>query len=57
MLTTHKVESIAEGLYKVPADASLRQGFMEKGLGRAKLFSWEKAAQEHIKVFEEVLSL
>jgi len=52
----HKVESIAEGLYKVLTDASLRQSLMEKGLERTRLFSWEKSAKEHIKVFEEVLN-
>jgi len=51
------VESIAEGMYKVLSDDSLRQSLIEKGLERAKLFSWEKSAKEHLKVFEEVLSL
>jgi hypothetical protein len=30
---------------------------IEEGLERAKLFRWEKAAKEHLKVFGEVLSL
>jgi glycosyltransferase involved in cell wall biosynthesis len=50
------IEGIAEGIHKVLTDEPLRQSMMEKGLERAKLFSWEKAAKEHIKVFEEVLS-
>jgi glycosyltransferase involved in cell wall biosynthesis len=40
----------------VLTDVALRQSLIEKGLERAKLFSWKKSAQEHIKVFEEVLS-
>jgi len=51
----YSVESIAEGIYKVLTDEGLMQGLIQKGLERAKLFSWEKAAKEHIKVFEEVL--
>ncbi len=51
----YSVESIAEGIYKVLTDEGLRQGLIQKGIERARLFSWEKSAKEHIKVFEEVL--
>jgi glycosyltransferase involved in cell wall biosynthesis len=47
-------ESIAEGIYQVLTDGSLRQSLIQKGLERAALFSWEKSAREHLKVFEEV---
>jgi len=50
----YDVESIAEGMYKVLTDEDLRRSLIEKGLERAKLFSWEKSAKEHLKVFEEV---
>jgi glycosyltransferase involved in cell wall biosynthesis len=39
----------------VLTDEPLRQSLIEKGLERARLFSWGKSAKEHIKVFEEVL--
>lgn len=52
----YSVESIAEGMYKVLTDEFLRQNLIKKGLERAKLFSWEKSAKEHIRVFEEVLN-
>jgi len=52
----YNVESIAEGIHKVLTDEFLRQSMIEKGLERAKLFSWEKSAREHIKVFEDILS-
>ncbi len=51
------VESIAEGIYQVLTDESLRQSLIQKGLERAALFSWEKSAREHLKVFEETLSM
>ena len=51
---TH-VESIAEGICRVLADEDLRQGLIQKGLERAKLFSWERTAEEHLKLFEEAL--
>lgn len=50
----YDVESIAEGIYKVLTDEDLRRSLIEKGLERAKLFSWEKCAKEHLEVFEEV---
>jgi glycosyltransferase involved in cell wall biosynthesis len=49
------IESIVEGMYKVLTDEDLRQNLIQKGLQRAKLFSWEKSAREHIRVFEELL--
>jgi glycosyltransferase involved in cell wall biosynthesis len=52
----HDVESIAGGIHRVLTDEALRQGLIEKGLERSRLFSWEKSAREHIEVFEEVLS-
>ena len=48
-------ESIAGGIEKVLGDEELRQNMIERGFERAKLFSWEKAAKEHLKVFEEVV--
>lgn len=52
----YNVESIADGIYKVLTNETLRQGMIQKGIERAKLFSWEKSAEEHLKVFEEVLN-
>jgi glycosyltransferase involved in cell wall biosynthesis len=53
----YDVESIAEGMHKVLMDGAMRRNLIEKGLERVKLFSWEKAAKEHLEVFEEVVSL
>ncbi len=39
----------------VLGDEKLQQDMMGKGLKRAKQFTWEKAAQEHMKVFREML--
>jgi glycosyltransferase involved in cell wall biosynthesis len=43
-------------MHTVLTDETLRQNLIKKGRERARLFSWEKSAKEHIKVFEEVLS-
>lgn len=51
----YDTESIAEGIYKILRDRNLRATLIQKGLERAKLFSWQKAAKEVLEVFEEVL--
>ena len=48
-------ESIAEGMHKILDDESLRQSMIQRGLERARLFSWEKSAAEHLKLFDEIL--
>lgn len=52
----YSVESIADGIYKVLTDNNLRQALIRRGLEQVKLFSWEKSAREHLKLFEEVLN-
>ena len=50
------MESIAKGIHEVLKDEALRRSLIEKGIERAKLFSWEKSAKEHLEVFKEILS-
>jgi glycosyltransferase involved in cell wall biosynthesis len=52
----YSVENIAEGIQRILTDEGLRQSLIKKGLERAKLFSWENAAREHLEVFEKVLN-
>ncbi len=47
-----EVESIKAGLLQMDQDVMLRKQLTEKGLERAKLFSWDKAAQEIGKLLE-----
>ncbi|MCH6581206.1 MAG: hypothetical protein IH802_12725 [Nitrospinae bacterium] len=49
-------ESIADGIYQVATNSTLRETLIQKGLKRAKLFTWEETGKKHIKVFEEILS-
>ncbi len=49
-------ESITDGIIKVLTDRDLREGLIRKGLERAKLLTWERSAEEHIKVFEGILN-
>ena len=51
----NNVDSIAGGIYKVVTDQNLRNTLIQRGLERAKLFSWEKAAKRVLDIFEAVL--
>ena len=46
---------ITQGMNRVLNDETLRKSLIMKGLERSKLFSWEKSAKEHLKVFEEIM--
>lgn len=50
------VKSMVEGLISMIANENLRKNFIDKGLIRAKFFSWKKCAQETVKVYRKVLS-
>lgn len=49
------IEDIKEKMEMILCDEMLQKEGIQKGLQRAKEFSWEKSADEHIKIFEEVL--
>jgi glycosyltransferase involved in cell wall biosynthesis len=47
------VSDLVEGLLKILENDKLRSSLREKGLGRAKQFSWEKCARETLKWLKE----
>ncbi len=48
-------EAIAFGVKRIYEDNSYRNSLIEKGLARAKLFTWEKTAEKIAAVYEESL--
>jgi glycosyltransferase involved in cell wall biosynthesis len=50
------VGSIVDGLTELLSDRHLRDELVRKGLERAKQFTWQRSAREHIKVFEALLA-
>jgi len=48
------VEDIAAGMLTVLSDAALRAGMIERGLERARAFSWEKCAKQVLEVFDSL---
>ena len=51
----YDIEDIKEKIKLVLDDEELPKHMIKEGLKRAKIFSWEKSAQEYILVFKEVL--
>jgi len=46
-------EQIAESMYKIISDQELRNDLINKGYENIKRFSWQKCAQETLKVLVE----
>ena len=57
MIDPNDVEALAREMARVLADEKLRKEMSEKGLARAKLFTWEKCARETLKVYEEIAGI
>jgi glycosyltransferase involved in cell wall biosynthesis len=51
----YDVGDIKEKMEMVLDDEKLQTEMIEKGLERAKQFTWEKSAKKHLEVFKEVL--
>ncbi|MGD0352430.1 MAG: glycosyltransferase family 1 protein [Dehalococcoidia bacterium] len=56
LVDPYNVDEIAEAIYKVVSDGKLREQMRRKGLERAKLFSWKKAAQQTLQILEDTYS-
>lgn len=49
-------QSIADGIVRLMDDKALRTDLQTRGLKRAKDFTWEKSARQHLSVFEQRLA-
>lgn len=56
LIDPNDVKSITVALESL-LDEKIRNDYISKGKARSKLFSWEKAAQQHIEVYEKVFCL
>jgi glycosyltransferase involved in cell wall biosynthesis len=52
----YSTESITQGLYRILTDKNLRHQLRDRGLNRAKLFSWSQMARDTLQVLQEHLS-
>jgi len=54
LVNPYSADEIAKAIYQVLSNGELRQRMRQKGFERAKLFSWEKAALQTLKVFQSI---
>ncbi len=50
----YSIHEIAEAILKVVNDQKFKKELIKKGIENIKRFSWERAAKEHLKLFEKV---
>lgn len=53
----HSPQDIAEKVALVVEDADLRRRLVERGLARAREFSWRRTAEATLQVYDEVLAI
>jgi alpha-1,3-rhamnosyl/mannosyltransferase len=49
------MHSIAEAMQALATNQALARHFVQKGLARAHMFTWEACAEKTLKVYEQVL--
>ncbi|MCW6037310.1 glycosyltransferase family 4 protein [Spirulina subsalsa FACHB-351] len=55
LIDPNEVEDLTQGILKVISDSQLRQDLIQKGKQQAKLFSWERTAQETLAAYRSIL--
>jgi glycosyltransferase involved in cell wall biosynthesis len=56
LVNPHDIDGLTVALWRVLSDEDLRAALIAKGLKRAKMFSWDRAAQETLEVYQRVVS-
>jgi glycosyltransferase involved in cell wall biosynthesis len=56
LVDPYNVAAMTEAMATLARDESVGQGFVTKGLARARTFTWQACAQKTIKVYEQVLN-
>ena len=54
LLSPLDVDGFAHWMYTICTNQDLKMKFISEGYKQSQLFSWEKCAQETLKVYEEV---
>lgn len=55
LVDPRSVTDIEAAMHRLTADTSLRAKLREHGLARARQFTWQRSAEQHLKVFENAL--
>jgi len=55
LVNPYDVDEIAEAISELLSNQQKRESLIQKGLERAKQFTWEKSAREHLEVYKRVV--
>jgi glycosyltransferase involved in cell wall biosynthesis len=55
LVDPHDVDELTVAMWRILTDEDVRGSLITKGLKRAKMFSWERAAQETLDVYRRVV--
>ena len=55
LINPRSIQEISESFLELSFNKKLRDKFVGKGLDRAKDFSWVKCANEHVKIFKNII--
>jgi len=55
LVDPNDIDQISRGIERLVLDQDLRNRLIEMGLTQSKKFSWDKTAQETVKIYEKVL--
>ena len=54
LVNPYNVDALAEAMHSILTDKDLKESLVKKGLERVRQFSWEKCAEETIRVYESL---
>lgn len=54
MINPHDIDGLTVAMWRMLTEEDLRQDHIDKGLKRAKKFSWEKAAEQTLEVYHKI---
>lgn len=54
MVNTYDAKKLAKSMLKVLTDENLKREMVERGIKRAQKFTWERAADQTLKVYKEI---
>jgi len=56
MVDPYDLDAITDGLQCLISDSTLRETLIQKGLARARQFTWEKSARQLLDIYQNLLA-
>ena len=54
MVDPHNTDNLAQAIWQVLTNSELRDNMIRKGLEQSEQFSWERAAEQTLEVYNKV---